>query len=270
MFIYVSEAILLRRNRKMVKSETGDDSKIHKCDLITAQKAHKMPGSAESGLFLRKQTVGPEKHLVVEYLEEQLPLSPRGQRRTIFVEPRIDSGFPDAVVVYWNLSTAMHWTEARRHLTKIDIRIAHFLALSGARSTEELQPFFSVNINRCLERLTVAGLVRRTAQVWRLRSLKEIFAVRRLIAIEAKMENWRDGLDQAFQNTWFSSESYLLLPQMPKAMKLRQRSRSLGVGIRTRKQWLDSLEDTARIDRIPKSYASWLFNEWVWRIAMFE
>jgi hypothetical protein len=242
---------------------------IRTCNVITARNADEFAGFAAAGLSFRKPTAGPEYNLVEEYVESQLPAAPRGQERTVFLEPEIDSGFPDAVAVYWHVSTAKSWSAARSELTKVDVRVAHFLAMAGASSLDALRPFFNQkSVLRSLDRLRCADIIRGASKTWRLRSLLDVFAVRRLVAIEAKIDQWRNGLHQAVQNTWFASESFLLVPRVSAGSDLPEEARRVGVGVRTRNQKLDELECPARRDRIPKSYASWLFNEWAWRAAM--
>src|SRR5271169_4258434 len=54
------------------------------------------------GAAFRQIRQGPERKLVEAFLEE-LPFStPRGCHATVFCEPRIESGFPDLVVVLWS------------------------------------------------------------------------------------------------------------------------------------------------------------------------
>jgi hypothetical protein len=269
----------LNEKEEMVKSRVdgwhGQDcrniSHGRTCNMLTARTLeHRRPGVRVAGLSFRTPRGGPEYDLVGDYVEQQLPLPPRGQRRTVFLEPEIESGFPDIVAVYWHEATAMRWSDVRTTLSEFDIRIAHFLAVAGTTDVATLQPFFRVNIPRSLERLCAAGVVRGCIKGWSLQSMEKTFAVRRLVAIEAKINQWRDGLQQAFQNNWFASESYLLLPRLPKNADVMERAERFGVGVRTRDQELDCVSMPARRERIPKSYASWLFNEWVWRIALLE
>jgi hypothetical protein len=224
------------------------------------------PATADSDIPFRVPTQGPEYELVREYIKAQLPKEPRGQRLTVFLEPELESGFPDVVAVYWHVATVKQWLSARTQLTTLDVRLAHYFATFGESNLERLRPFFRKNISPALERLCEAEVVRKTKSGWRLRSLREVFAVRRLIAIEAKVDQWRAGLSQAFLNTWFASESYLLLSRLPKQSDLMEEARRLGVGVRTGNQDIDGGEISARRWNIPKSYASWLFNEWVWRV----
>jgi len=56
-----------------------------------------------------------------------------------------------------------------------------------------------------------------------------------VIAIEAKLERWRDALDQAYRNTCFAHYSYVLLPQETAALAMKSLSefsdRSVGICI---------------------------------------
>jgi hypothetical protein len=100
---------------------------------------------------------------------------------------------------------------------------------------------------------------------WEAKPLEEIFAIGRLIAIEAKMKNWQEGLQQAFHNTWFASESYLLLPDVPNTSELTQQATSFGVGLLAASCSPVQSQLPAKVGQLPKSYASWLFNEWAWQ-----
>jgi hypothetical protein len=110
-----------------------------------------------------------------------------------------------------------------------------------------------------------AELVDDKEGLWEAKPLEEIFAIERLIAIEAKMKNWQEGLQQAFHNTWFASESYLLLPDVPNTSDLMQQAASFGVGLLTACCSPVQSKLPAKVGRLPKSYASWLFNEWTWQ-----
>jgi hypothetical protein len=234
-------------------------------NIITAHNIQSYPSFQSGGPSLREPREGPEYDLVRSYVKSYLPCAPRGHSLTVFLEPEIESGFPDVVAVYWHLATARRWNPARVHLRKIDIRVAHFLATMGASDLERLKRFFPASPKKSLERLLAAGIVRSSSGIWRLKPLQDIFAARRLVAIEAKVFNWQDGLQQAFQNVWFASESYLLLPHIPRAPLLIEGAARFGIGLRVQGQPLDSSELCPRQAQIPRSYASWLFNEWVWR-----
>lgn len=218
------------------------------------------------GISARRPTAGPEYELVESYVESQLPHPPRGQQRAIFIEPRIASGCPDIVVVYWHPGTARRWSERRADLTSFDLRVLHYMACIGMADKPQIQSVFTRSIGPTLERLYRADLIRYKDFFFEAMTLQRIFAVRRLIAIEAKIDDWRSGLAQALQNTWFASESYVLLSQLPRSSSLFHEAIQYGIGVVAHNQPLKHAEVPARPESLPKSYASWLFNEWVWRL----
>lgn len=219
-------------------------------------------------LILRRQTPGPEIVLVNNYVNTYFPAAPQGHCRSIFIEPRIESGFPDVVIVEWHMATAETWQPNRVNLKKSDIRILHYLYTHGATPTDDLKTLFLPHVEKSLTRLHDADVIACLKGTWRAKSLTKIFAVRKLIAIEAKMAMWRQGLQQAIQNTWFASESYLLLPTLPRNSKLMEQASSCGVGVITSQHSINNSIVSAKKEKIPSSYASWLFNEWAWRASL--
>lgn len=236
--------------------------------LITADTLGRIPTPKSLGVSLRRSTTGPEYELVQEYLHSHhLPPTPRGQECTIFLEPRLASGFPDIVLVYWHVATTQSWSKYRANLTSFDLRVLHYLVCVGAANITEIQSVFTEGIGPSLERLYTAELIRYPTYFFEPMDLHHIFAVYRLIAIEAKVDDWRGGLAQALQNTWFASESYVLLPQLPRRSPVLKEAAQLGIGVVTADRALEQARTPARPERLPKSYTSWLFNEWVWRLA---
>lgn len=225
---------------------------------------HTAPRGFEAAF--RPARPGPEQKLVQSFLSEE-PFSPRhGFNVTIFCEPRIESGFPDLVVVFWDATVTQRWVPARADLRKQDIKLLHYLYQTGPLSSEELPNRFSVPIGRSLARLEAADLICSVRGRWRAQPLNKTFAVRRIVAIEAKISEWARALRQAFQNTWFASDSYVLLPEKKSSGKIRAAARPLGVKLCAPGQ---PLRCKQRISRgcLPRSYVSWLFNEWSWRLA---
>ena len=217
-----------------------------------------------STLKVRSPTPGQELTMVNEFLERIAPVTTSNVARTVFVEPRIESGFPDAVIVEWDVTRAADWPSARSRLKKADIKFLHRMYLGEANqaSTAEASP----NTTAILRRLENVGIIQRSGEVWQMRSLREIFAIERLIAIEAKISSLSSGLQQAMLNTWFTSESYLLLPKLDRDHPFRQEAAQYGVRVLTVDEAIP--ERTTRDAEEPRSYASWLFNEWAWRASL--
>lgn len=214
----------------------------------------------------RKPIEGAELNLVYEYIQTNLPSIPRGQCRIIFIEPRLETSFPDIVIVDWHLSTTKYWNKGRGKLTKFDVRLLHYLYIHGISSTNKIQSLFSSSVKPSLERLYNADVISKKGENWRAKPIHKIFAIKRLIAIEAKINEWQKGLHQAMLNTWFASESFLLIPHLPKNSTLLQDAVQSGIGILTKEHTIDNSIVSARKMDIPNSYASWLFNEWVWNL----
>ena len=92
------------------------------------------------GMSFRSCRPGPEHDLVEKFLVNCVSKIPRGCKVTIFREPRIETGFPDLVLVVWHVATTMRWNPLRANLTKEDIRLMHYLVRSGATSHDGLLP----------------------------------------------------------------------------------------------------------------------------------
>jgi hypothetical protein len=190
--------------------------------------------AAESvGAAFRRQRPGPEAELVSAFLENFPFEIPRGCHATVFCEPRIESGFPDLVVVFWSVATANKWRQERAELNQQDIRLVHYLHDAGPKTQSNLIPFFSRGLAHSLERLEAAHLIRQVKDAWKPLSIWDSFAVRRIIAVEAKISEWSEALDQAHLNTWFASDSFVLMPKNKHQPHVKAAARSKGVRLCT-------------------------------------
>jgi hypothetical protein len=216
------------------------------------------------GLRFRSTRKGPESDMVLSFIDNLDIKTPRGCNVTLFQEPKLDSGFPDIVMVIWNQAVTEKWNPMRLHLQSTDIRVLHYLTTIGSSEKTEIERFFGSKVASSLNNLEAADMIRQTRNRYVARPLSKLYAARKIIAVEAKISQWRGALDQAFTNRWFASESAVLLPKISTSTGLLSRAKSLGIEV-----W--SMDDAYCIDRRncsitpPMSYASWLFNEWVWR-----
>lgn len=222
-----------------------------------------------SDLPSRTSTPGAEYALVAHFLDERLAPTRPGEAATIFIEPKIDSAFPDIVVAYWNADIAAEWPSARRLLSNGDLKHVQYLHMAGQIAVDDLERRIGKRpAARLVAKLVDAELAGHRNGVLRRKALKTTFAIRRLVAIEAKMSNWKAGLHQAFLNSWFASETFLLLPDVPKAERLFAQAKVMGVGVVSSDQDLSRATIPSPRGRLPKSYASWYFNEWAWRYTL--
>ena len=113
-------------------------------------------------------------------------------------------------------------------------------------------------------RLNDAAMIRRRGAALTPCALRSSFATSQIIAVEAKVGKWTEVLNQALLNTWFASKSYVLVPHLPSKSQLADAER-LGIGVCS----LDNRKPigAASKSRLPRSYASWVLNDWAWKYA---
>lgn len=181
----------------------------------------------------------------------------------MFLEPELPTGFPDLVLVRGGFRR-----QARRGkpLTAQHMRVLHHLFLTRGRSLESLHQDLllpQARARQLLDRLRRAHLIRRHGDIFRPRRLDEIFKTRSIVAVEAKMANWKSALAQAIANLWFASHSYILIPANRNLRSVVQEARKHSIGVMVYAERRYRLAHWAPRQRIPSSYGSWLFNEWV-------
>lgn len=217
------------------------------------------------GARCRRTRPGPEQDLIESFLQS-IPLTiPRGCRVTAFREPRLESGFPDMVFVVWREEIARGWRSERAFLEPFDLRLMHFLHRKRSAREDDLSAYFGKRATDSLGRLHDAGMIRLAGSAWVPLALRQTFAASKIIAIEAKVGRWADVLNQAMLNTWFASKSYVLVSRPPSERQLAD-ARRHGIGVCS----LDDgkvTEVASESTRLPRSYASWMLNEWAWRSA---
>lgn len=221
------------------------------------------------GPSLRRTKPGPEQQLIDWFLNEVcFPVSP-GERLTIFLEPKLPSGFPDIVAVTWQESVAAKWKSARSQLEPCDLRLMHFMVTAGRPCDDSyLRSFFKRSVRQSLQKLLNAGMVQYSSAFWYPESLAKSFAVQRIIAVEAKVTAWRSALEQAYRNTWFAPESYILVPNIGSNSALLREACKRGIGVLGRDNICWDWNSRRKV--FPRSYVSWLFNEWAWRVSSLD
>lgn len=230
---------------------------------------------AQIGYQMRRCVLGPESELVRKFLDLGLPhigCSFKSGRTAVFIEPRIDSGFPDIVLAEFDPNYFKHWPVARNLLSCCELKMLAFLHSSGGADFDKLRTSLRTTVVttiRSLELLIDAGLVERdkNSRCWRPLPVDQTYGIKNLIAVEAKVCNNNDVLNQAALNRWFASESYALTPREPR-VEFLDRAREVGIGMVS----MTRSDDFRRILRsrrlsLPSSYASWQFNEWIGRRA---
>ncbi len=255
--------VRLRRRTRESGAYSGGSSGTE--SAATAVAAYQMMDEGWSSGYRRRFTPhGPEADLVDGFLCGFRPRLAIDHRNTVFREPSLPSGFPDLVLVTWHEPTINAWRAERAQLLRDDLRLLHILSTGGPLGEERLAEFNFFRLSTSLERLIRLGMVISSRNGWRAAPLRQCFAVRRIIAFEAKISDWSGAVEQASVNRWFASESYVLLPRLPRSSSLVDSAVRLGVGIWISGERRPVLRARHDSSRQPVSLASWLFNEWVW------
>jgi predicted transcriptional regulator len=195
----------------------------------------------------------------------------RGKQRSyaLFLEPQLDTGFPDIVLVGFNPRVFEKWVPGRNKITIVDIKVLHHLHFTGGADAAHIETQLGLDsrsLVQSIERLLSASLIRWSAKRWVPNRLRKTYAINAIQAIEVKMKNWADAFQQAEMNCWFASESYVLSPVLNPTERIVKASKSLGVGIYIMPMGSQPKRLIhARKTHLPGCYASWLFNEWIGR-----
>lgn len=206
---------------------------------------------------------GPESKFLSMALAKGLMHSD-GLSQTIFRELMLPTGIPDVVVVRQNGIQLDRVAPGKRFSTAHLQVLAHLYDV-GQTTSEKLTVDLIVpkaSLEKILQELANANLIEmRNGRVHR-RSLKKVFAFERIIAIEAKLQDWRKALAQAAANLWFASHSYVLLPPLRCLAEILKEAKKLGVGVFIFDGKTTTLVSKPKQRRLPASYGSWLIHEW--------
>jgi len=216
---------------------------------------------------IRKCRKGPEADLVDAVLLHGLPET-YGHRPLLLREPELPTGYPDLVAVFLRRASCRNLTPARLAFTANHIRLIHHLYCVRGSAITEMSRALSWSqrkLQGVVDDLRTAGIARKAGERIALKRPRLLFGVSRIVAIEAKIRDWKRAIDQATANTWFASHSYVLLPPKRRLGALVTRARHLGIGVMISDGEECKVVLKAKRQPIPASYGSWLLSEWVFR-----
>jgi hypothetical protein len=107
-------------------------------------------------------------------------------------------------------------------------------------------------------------IIKSKSEKYKARKKSDIFCIKAIVSIEAKIHDWRRALYQATNNSYYASESYTLFPESTITGNMMKEYSSSDIGV-------ISFNETSRIikkskkNAIPLSLNSWLFNEYIGR-----
>lgn len=228
------------------------------------------------GYIARTSTQGEEFNMVSIYIEaiSQKYSTLKNKRIAIFIEPQIDTGYPDIVIVEYSATTLPEVNSARSKLSTDDLKILFYIHCKKCLTLKELSTKLAYSldeIKKSVHRLASAGLLylsKNDVSV-RNKALSKYCPIKRIIAIEAKLSKWNEAIIQAEHNIWFSTDSYILLNREKCSSTILERCKEKGIGVILVNGDIQTvLKSAAR--NFPVSYASLQFNEWLCRYSYFE
>jgi hypothetical protein len=220
------------------------------------------------GLYTRPAIHGEEYALVEMFIDYYCHTFTQNNKKTqlaVFVEPRIDSGYPDVVFASYLPTITDNWSDNREALDVYDLKLLSHLSTAreslGAKLISTLG-FPEKQTITSLEKLMDAKLVSYRNHSWSVRELREVFSLTKLIAVEAKLTDINKVVEQTHLNTRFASQSYALTTSTNPQGDTIKIFKRLGIGLYGKDTKFRRIVE-ARQCNLPSSYLSFQFNEWI-------
>jgi hypothetical protein len=215
----------------------------------------------------RKTKIGPEAELL-ELALSSSSLDNKCKKAIIFREPQLPTGFPDLVAVYTSKRDTK-FNPFRPGLSTWHIKLLHLIYQLGGGylhdiSQSSLYPLGKVKI--LVDELSQADMVYFRGKKIFPAAMRRIFKATRIVAIEAKINDWHRAIRQAIANRWFSSHSYILLPEKHRMTRILDEAQSFGIGVMVFDGQNTRELCQPKPQNLPTSYGSWLLNEWAIRM----
>jgi predicted transcriptional regulator len=224
-------------------------------------------------LYVRNhQRVTQESSLLGKFLESNFFTNylDAEEKYMLLQEPFTGLGYTDLVCVVWDEGGYKNWCPSRNDLSLDDIKILHHLYwCKNFKQISELNNelgFSEKKMLSSLVRLVDANLIIKSkSEKYKARKKSDIFCIKAIVSIEAKIHDWRRALYQAINNSYYASESYTLFPEGTITENMMKEYSSSDIGV-------ISFNETSRIikkskkNAIPLCLNSWLFNEYIGRM----
>jgi hypothetical protein len=206
---------------------------------------------------------GPERDFVDDFLLTGLSiLSQRNRIKYpcgLLIEPSTSFNYPDIVYVEFESNVTIQEVGSCS-LTSRDAQILHRIYNNNFENDFICFEFISSNIE-AINKLSHLGFLRR--KNYNGNNIQYLvprcgFGIRKIIAIEAKLASYKYAFRQGSGNTWFASESYVLIPNKYKShAEPINYFENVGIIMETDGYHITSV---ARKQGIPISIGSWLIR----------
>lgn len=217
----------------------------------------------------RRPTVGPELDLANEFISSiSNSYNDKNYNLALFIEPKIISGYPDIVMVEYHPRLLDYWVSERNKLSFNEFTILSILSKKRIVTFNDIVDTTHLSSREVLnstEILLDCKMINRNNKSWSLFQKRNIFALHKVSAVEAKINNWQSALHQASLNIGYANESFILSnvknPKSTTIAKVKQN----GVGIYNMKQNNTNIICDARKFPMATNQTVWQLNEWIGR-----
>lgn len=227
------------------------------------------------GFYTRAITEGNELELVKEFIDYYIHVflkNNKANNLAVFVEPRVASGFPDIVFASYSTKILDNWSDTREKLDTNDLKVMSHLISSGGCTGNDLMTGLKLcerAVLQALENLLDSKMVWRSQGLWKPVDMKKIYHVKKLVSVEAKMADMKKVAEQSLINTWFASQSYALVNTAnPQTSTIRSFEKQ-GTGLYCKRKGFKKVVEAQKL-KLPSSYLSLQFNEWIGRTAAHQ
>lgn len=222
----------------------------------------------------RTATLGVEYAFVQDFLDRISKHLGRTEsiKTAIFIEPQLDSGYPDIVIVRYSLKDNLTFPTERLALTNMHLKVLCEIDKQKKISIARLSSILGYELpvlTVVVCELEKAGLVRCRARSVERMPYRNYFCIKKIVAIEAKIDKWSVAIEQAVHNTRFADESYILMKRDKCSAIVENRCNDLGIGVLLMNGDIHRAVK-ASIDKHAKPYITFLFNEWIQKIEYLE
>ncbi|MCG3690339.1 hypothetical protein [Aliarcobacter butzleri] len=215
----------------------------------------------------RTPTNGPELELTNKFISSvKENYSSKNNDLAIFIEPKIQSLYPDIIMVEYNPNLMNSWTEKRKNLGSKELMLLSILSKQKLLTLDNLINSTYLNskeIIQSIEKLLDSNMIERKQGNWSIKNKRNIFAIKKISAIEAKIDNWQTALKQATLNLSYANESFILSNVKKPQSKTIRLVDKYGIGI------YNMNNNFANLLAKPKKYSMannqivWQINEWI-------
>jgi hypothetical protein len=224
------------------------------------------------GINSRPITEGQEFDMVSEFINfRKDSFKATSQKQlAIFIETKINDAYTDVVFADYNPQFYENWNDHRNKLSTNDLKILHFIFSKRNVTSQRIIRELSIQYRTLLqsiEALMDAQLIDRKDGCWIVRNRSNVFGVKRIEAVEAKISKWDKVMQQAILNKTFASESFVLSKRKREPdSNVVERISSFGIGIYLYDDKQFSCYSPASHNRFPSNYNSIYLNECIGRI----